>query len=154
MRKVPTVTRAGEDRLGKLYALLREERLDDLTAARLHRRVMAAIETLHAGAGRESAVGRQRRFWAPLASAAALALLFGAVLWMQGARQVGEVQILSVQANGGVHLQWSDAGKDRYQVIKSTDPADFSRAERLQVRGTRYVDESPGSARVVYYRVD
>jgi len=146
-----------DDELTNLYGLLREERVEDFTRNRLIRRVMGALEV-----GEPASLPARRRgplrVWIgpSLAAAAALVLVISGIFWLRSDRMSGgeDLRFLSVQANGGVHLEWSDAGRDHYQILKSTDPADFSRAERQEVRGTRFIDGSPDAARVVYYRVE
>jgi len=89
-------------------------------------------------------------------AAAAVLLLLGVTILMRGSSPgAPEVaSILSVQANGGVHLRWADTGKPAYSVLKSTDPADFSHAQRIRVSDTHFRDRVEDAARVVYYRVE
>ena len=143
-----------DDELTNLYGLLREERVDDFTRNRLIRRVMGALEVGEPAS--LPALGPRVWIGPSLAAAAALVLVLSGIFWLRSDRMSGgeDLRFLSVQANGGIHLEWTDAGRDRYQILKSTDPADFSRAERREVRGTRFIDGSPDAARVVYYRVE
>jgi len=130
--------------LGGLYSCLREDAADEVSRARLRRRV---LERLESGA-------RPARRWhlALSAAAAALVAAFGLVVYRSG--PAGADPTLKIQANGGIHLEWSDVGKGQYEVLKSTSPGDFSSARRLRVNGTAYVDREPAEAPVVYYRVE
>jgi hypothetical protein len=67
-----------------------------------------------------------------------------------------EVRLVSVQpaASGGVTLEWRDGNHRVYNVLKSTDPRDFSGAARYAVRGHRWTDTSPAPGEVVFYKVE
>lgn len=130
--------------LGGLYSCLKEDAADDVSRARLRRRVLERLET---GAG----AARRWHFALGTAAAAALVAAFGLVIFHSGPENADPT--LKIQANGGVHLEWSDVGKGQYEVLKSTSPGDFSGARRLRVKGTVYVDREPAEAPVVYYRV-
>jgi hypothetical protein len=143
-----------DDPIRKLYSVLHTEALDEFSAARLVRRVMAATES---AAGAENL--RRRAWvvrWASLAAAAAAIVLGVSLQQRHGGNSAPApgVEIVDVRSNGGVHLRWADSGKDRYQVLKSASAADFSRASRKTVRGTQYVDSEPDPGQVVFYRVE
>ncbi len=144
------------DRLSALFGRLREEPADEVASARLARRVMGALgET---GASAWSMGWRLRPSWSFAAAAAAIALVaIGLGLrggWGPEPEHGSDVRIVNVHSNGGLYIEWADTGKSEYRVLKSTDPADFDRAEANQVRGTRYVDTARDAAQVVYYRVE
>lgn len=67
-----------------------------------------------------------------------------------------EVSLVSIQPvrQGGVLLEWRDGSQDRFWVLKSSNPRDFSKAERYSVVGTRWMDLDPGRGQVTYYRVE
>ena len=67
-----------------------------------------------------------------------------------------QVNLVSIQAvrQGGVLLEWRDGSQDRFWVLKSNNPRDFSKAERYSVVGNRWMDLDPGEGRVTYYRVE
>jgi hypothetical protein len=137
-----------DSRLSALYSTLRHEPVDEVAGARIVRRVMASVREV----GQEDRRVRAPWRWAlPAAAAAGL----GAAFLLVGLPTApAGVEIVSVQANGGVHLRWEDVGKGEYEVLRSTDPADFSRAERHRVRGNQFVDHSQSETRVVFYRVE
>jgi hypothetical protein len=112
-----------------------------------------------------------RRSWYPLpfipfrertglvASAAAILLALVALPIAIGqrwtsSRQEPPMQIDVVAASGSVHLAWSDGEKDTYTVYKSSDPRTLDQAEAHVVRGTVWTDSDPGSAPVVFYRIE
>jgi len=142
-----------ESGLSNLYSRLRDEPIDPFVRARLVRRVMAATLDSPAAAPARPFVGA----WGWLAAAAA-AILVGLGLTVlehhPGSPDADPVRIVSVQANGGVHIRWTDTGKRQYQLLKSESPADFSHAERIAVTGTHYVDPQSTSSQVIYYRVE
>ena len=144
---------SNNDPFASLFSALAVEPIDPFTSARLVRRVMAATDAarVEAAAGRP-AVGWG---WARLAVAAALFLTVGLIVryGLLPPAPSGEVQIVDVKVNGGVHLSWADAGRKRYEVLKSADAGDFSSARRKIVRGTHYVDSDPDPGQVVFYRV-
>jgi len=140
-----TLNSRDEASLGGLYGSLREDAPDEVSRVRLRRRV---LDRLDSGA-------RPARRWPLALSAAAAAVVlaaFGLVVYRSG--PAGADPTLRIQANGGIHLEWSDVGKGQYEVLKSTSPGDFSSARRLRVKGTVYVDREPAEAPVVYYRVE
>jgi hypothetical protein len=66
-----------------------------------------------------------------------------------------EVTRIDVMADAGVvRLAWSDGKKSSYRVYKSPDPRDFSKGQVHLVRGNVWTDAEPGSARIVFYRID
>ncbi|HEU5182496.1 MAG TPA: hypothetical protein VFW45_17045 [Candidatus Polarisedimenticolia bacterium] len=74
---------------------------------------------------------------------------------LRGAHR-SEVSLVSIQPvrQGGVLLEWRDGTQDRFWVLKSSNPRDFSKAERYSVVGTRWMDLDPGKGQVTYYRVE
>lgn len=67
-----------------------------------------------------------------------------------------EINLVSIQPvrQGGVLLEWRDGSQDRFWVLKSNNPRDFSKAERYSVVGNRWMDLDPGEGQVTYYRVE
>lgn len=139
-----------EGSLRHLFGSLAGDEPDELSRARLRRRVLEALQSPVPAAGG----GRWVRTlsWSAAAAAAVLAVV-GLVAYRQGG-SAGSEPTLSIQANGGIHLKWNDVGKGRYRVLKSTSPADFTKATAATVRGTAYVDREAVEAPVVYYRVE
>ena len=74
---------------------------------------------------------------------------------LRGARG-SEIRLVSIQPvrQGGILLEWRDGSQDRFWVLKSSNPRDFSKAERYRVAGTRFMDLEPAEGGVVYYRVE
>jgi hypothetical protein len=74
---------------------------------------------------------------------------------LRGARR-SDVNLVSIQPvrQGGVVLEWRDGSQDRFWVLKSNNPRDFSKAERYSVVGNRWMDLDPGKGQVTYYRVE
>jgi len=74
---------------------------------------------------------------------------------LRGAHR-SDVMLVSIQPvrQGGVLLEWRDGPQDRFWVLKSSNPRDFSKAERYSVVGTRWMDLDPGKGQVTYYRVE
>ncbi len=74
---------------------------------------------------------------------------------LRGAHR-SEVSLVSIQPvrQGGVLLEWRDGTQDRFWVLKTSNPRDFSKAERYSVVGTRWMDLDPGKGQVTYYRVE
>jgi hypothetical protein len=74
---------------------------------------------------------------------------------LRGAHR-SEVSLVSIHPvrQGGVLLEWRDGTQDRFWVLKSSNPRDFSKAERYSVVGTRWMDLDPGKGQVTYYRVE
>ena len=66
------------------------------------------------------------------------------------------VQLVSVALteSGGVTLTWRDGNQRVYNVLKSSDPRDFRRAERYAVRGHQWTDGTPSAGQVVFYKVE
>jgi hypothetical protein len=135
--------------LSALCRTLRDEPVDDVTRMRLARRAMAAVRG--AEVVRLTPLAASWRWAVPATAAAAIVAAF---LLVGRPTPPSSVEIVSIQANGGVHLRWQDVGKGEYQVLRSTDPADFTRAERHRVRGTQFVDHSQSETHVVFYRVE
>ncbi len=67
-----------------------------------------------------------------------------------------EVSLVSIKPvrQGGVLLEWRDGSQDKFWVLKSNNPRDFSKAERYSVVGNRWMDLDPGKGQVTYYRVE
>lgn len=136
--------------LGHLYAALREETPDEVTRGRLRRAVLEALQR---------PVHRPAEWvWRPgvylAAAAVALSVGLATILGYLGRPTDNREPTLKIHADGGVHLEWTDVGRSRYQILMSTDPADFSRARTAMVKGTAYVDRDPHLAAVIYYRVE
>ena len=75
----------------------------------------------------------------------------------KAARQTAPADSVKVEvATDGkaVRLAWSDGTKTSYTVYKSSDPRPVARAEAHRVRGNVWVDDDPGSAPVVFYRIE
>ena len=66
----------------------------------------------------------------------------------------GAVKIQVVVVDGAVRLAWSDGKRDSYTVSKSSDPRSFSRQDAHIVKSNVWTDTRPGSASIVFYRVD
>ena len=137
--------------LSQIYGDLKEDRIDDVYRARVRRRVFDRLATGTAGQRRTQP--RLRFALAAATLAAGVVLAVGMAFWLHPPG--GEKEpVLTIQANGGVHLEWSDVGQERYEVIRSSSPADFSGARREWVQGTAYVDSEPAENPIVYYRVN
>jgi len=74
---------------------------------------------------------------------------------LRGARE-SQISLVNIQPvrQGGVLLEWRDGTQEQFWVLKSSNPRDFSKAERYSVVGTRWMDLDPGKGQVTYYRVE
>ena len=74
------------------------------------------------------------------------------------ARPVAQAQApvrLDMQLQGdGVKVAWSNGHNRTYKVYKTTDPRLLGSGRGQVVRGHEWVDRDPGSAAIVYYRVE
>ena len=62
---------------------------------------------------------------------------------------------LDMQVEGdGVKVAWSNGHNRTYRVYKTTDPRLLGSGSGQVVRGHEWVDRNPGSAAIVYYRVE
>ncbi len=139
-----------DESLRAVYSCLEHDSVDEMSRARVRRRVLEALSP-----PAHTALHRRFGWVASLAAAAAAVVLAVFAVRMAENSLAPRVEPkLSIHANGGVHLQWNDVGKARYRVLRSTNPADLSDAPRATVRGTEFVDHEPLEARVIYYRVE
>jgi len=72
------------------------------------------------------------------------------------ARPVAQAPVrLDMQLEGdGVKVAWSNGHNRTYRVYKTTDPRLLGSGAGQVVRGHEWVDRNPGSATIVYYRVE
>ena len=72
------------------------------------------------------------------------------------ARPVAQAPVrLDMQLDGNdVKVAWSNGHNRTYRVYKTTDPRLLGSGSGQVVRGHEWVDRDPGSATIVYYRVE
>jgi hypothetical protein len=61
-----------------------------------------------------------------------------------------------VRVGNDFGIEWPSNGERVHRIVRSNDPADFSNGEEMLVRGSRWVDSSPGpeGSEVQYFLID